>query len=255
MRSLRRAQGAFLAMTCLALCVPVALAGSGNRFVYGQLRHDGAWDPYPLAHERIFETVRGMTNIPVAPARQVVTLRDDALYETPFLLVKGSAALRFSNDDKVRLKRYLDRGGFVLFDDTLADARGPFAESVRALMNELYPGRGMRKLPMDHALFRSFFLLRVVAGRRISERQLEGLEMGGSGGGQGRTAAVYCPNDVLGAWMRDNLGQYAYPCEPGGEAQRWEAFKLTVNIIYFSLTGTYKKDAIHQPFIEMKLGS
>ena len=43
--------------------------------------------------------------------------------------------------------------------------------------------------------------------------------------------------------------------EPGGEAQRWESIKLTLNVIYFSLTGTYKKDAIHQPFIEMKLGS
>jgi len=53
--------------------------------------------------------------------------------------------------------------------------------------------------------------------------------------------------------MKDHLGKYVYSCEPGGEAQRWETFKLTINLIYFSITGTYKKDAIHQPFIEKKL--
>lgn len=245
----------FLAAALVVVAPGFLPAGSGNRFVYGQLRHDGAWDPYPSVHERVFETVRGMTNIPVDPARRVLALKDDALYETPFLLVKGSAALRFTADEKVRLKRYIDRGGFVFFDDTLADARGPFAVSIRSLMAELYPDRPFQKLAMDHALFRSFFLLRSVGGRRIVERQLEGLEIGGAQGGQGRTAAVYCPNDLLGAWMQDNLGQYSYACEPGGEAQRWESFKLTVNLIYFSLTGTYKKDAIHQPFIELKLGS
>jgi hypothetical protein len=122
-------------------------------------------------------------------------------------------------------------------------------------LGELYPDRALKKLPLDHALFRSFFLLRNVSGRRISEKALEGLDVGGSGGGEGRTAVLLCSNDLLGAWVRDNMGQYLYSCEPGGETQRWEAMKLTLNIIYFSLTGTYKKDAVHQPFIEQKLGS
>lgn len=248
-------RAAWLGGALVAAAVAAAWAGSGNRFVLGQLKHDGAWDPYPQVHERVFETLTAMTNIPVDPSRRAVTLSDDKIFDTPFLLVKGNGPLRLSRDEKLRLRRYIDRGGFVLFDDTLADSRGPFAQSVRALMAELYPSQAFERLPPDHALFRSFFLLRTVSGRRISQNFLEGLDVGGGGGAQARTAVVYCPNDLMGAWMRDNMGQYAYPCEPGGEAQRWEAFKLTVNTIYFSLTGTYKKDAIHQPFIEMKLGS
>jgi hypothetical protein len=238
-----------------ALLAAAAFAGSGNRFVYGQLKYDGAWDPYPEVHARVMEMLKSMTNIPFDPERRVLALADDRLFETPFLLVKGNAALHFTKEEKVRLRRYIDRGGFVFFDDTLADSRGPFGESVRALMTELYPDRPFHKLPMDHALFRSFFLLRNVAGRRISDKALEGLDIGGEGGAQARTAVVYCPNDLIGAWMRDNVGQYSFTCEPGGEPQRWESFKLTVNVVYFSLTGTYKKDAIHQPFIEMKLGT
>jgi hypothetical protein len=231
------------------------LSAAGNDFVYQQLQYNGAWDPYPEAHDTVLQMLHAMTNIPLSPARRVVTLKDDTVFENPFLLVKGNGALPFSNDEKTKLKQYIDRGGFIFFDDTLADSKGPFADSVRGLMKELYPDRSFQKLPIDHALFRAFFLLRNVSGRRISSRSFEGLDLGNAAGGEGRTAVVYCPNDLLGAWMKDHLGAYAFTCEPGGESQRWDALKLTVNVIYFSLTGTYKKDAIHQPFIEQKLGS
>lgn len=247
----------FLMMLLLSMPLNI-FSGSENKFVYAQLQHAGAWDPYPHVHERILQMVKSMTNIPFQPDRKVVTLGSAHLFETPFLLIKGNSAFRISKEEKIRFKEYIDRGGFVFIDDTLGDSKGPFAESIRQLMAELYPDRSFQKMSMDHALFRSFFLLRQVAGRRMAERYLEGLEVGALKeevrGGEGRTAVVYCPNDLLGAWDRDNLGQYSFSCEPGGESQRWEALKLTLNVIYFSLTGTYKKDAIHQPFIEMKLG-
>lgn len=229
-------------------------ATEGNRFVLTQLKYDGNWDPYPTAHEGLFDMITQMTNIPLVRARRVVELSSPELYDTPSLLVKGNSAVNFSAKEKSRLKQYIDRGGFVFFDDTLADAKGPFGQSVRTLMKELYPEQPLSKLSTDHAVFRSFFLLRGVAGRRVSEKYLEGVSLGGQNGGEGRTAVIYSPNDVMGAWVKDNLGQYVYSCEPGGEPQRWESFKLMLNIVYFSLTGTYKKDAIHQPFIERKLG-
>lgn len=255
--TLKKRQEALALMLCAVIAfAPVpARAGAGNKFVFAQLKHDGAWDPYPSVHERLLQMVKAMTNIPFRPERKVLSLDDRDLFDYSFLLVKGNSPLMFSRDDKRRLKEYIDRGGLVFFDDTLADAKSGFAQSVRSLMAELYPDRAFEKLPQDHALFRAFFLLRSVSGRRISEKYLEGLDVGPQLGGEGRTAVIYCPNDLFGAWVKDNLGQYAFSCEPGGEPQRWEAFKLTLNIVYFSLTGTYKKDAIHQPFIEMKLGS
>lgn len=231
-----------------------AWSAEGNRFVYTQLRHSGNWDPYPNAHEGLFEMITSMTNIPLVKGRRVVDLSSSELFDAPSIIVKGNSALTFTAKEKSRLKQYIDRGGLVFFDDTLADAKGPFAESVRAIMRELYPGQPLEKLGLDHAVFRSFFLLRSVAGRRVSQKHLEGLNVGGQGGGEGRTAVIYCANDLLGSWVKDTFGHYIYSCEPGGEPQRWEAFKLSLNIVYFSLTGTYKKDAIHQPFIERKLG-
>jgi len=242
-----------LLLAVLLTCQFPLRAGFGNNFVYGQLKYPGAWDPYPEAHQRILQMVRTMTNIPVSPDRNVVTLGDPAIFETPFLLIKGNGAFDLSADEKIRLKEYIDRGGFVFADDTLADYEGAFGKSIKRLMSELFPDKAFQRLPLDHAVYRSFFLLRSVAGRRISENFMEGLDVGSSGLAGGRTAVIYCPNDLLGAWMQDNLGHYVFPCEPGGESQRWNSFKLMINVIYFSLTGTYKKDAIHQPFIEKKL--
>jgi len=230
-------------------------AGEGNRFVFAQLKHKGAWDPYPTVHQAILKIVAQMTNIPHVKRRKDVSLTEPGLFEVPFLVIKGNSPLVLSKKEKQQLKKYIDRGGFVFIDDTLAEPNGPFADSIRSLMKELYPSERFHALPQDHAIFRAFFLLRKVAGRRVSSRVLEGLEVGGQGGGESRTAVVFCPNDLFGAWVKDNLGGYAYSCEPGGETQRWESFKLTINVIYFSITGTYKKDAVHQPFIERKLRS
>lgn len=230
------------------------MSGHGNRFVLSQLKYDGDWDPYPQIYGAIFDEIEKLTDIPVYREREIVTLNDDRHYEYPFLLVMGNSELRLTEEQKQRLRRFIDRGGFVFFDDSLADTAGPFGRSVKTLMEQLYPSRSFYFLPPDHAVYRSFFLLRKTAGRKMSRPAMEGLDIGGQGGGENRTAVIYCPNDLMGSWMKDNLGQYLFPCEPGGELQRWEAFKLTINVIYFSLTGTYKKDAVHQPFIEQKLG-
>lgn len=251
----RKATAAIVVLGILCGSVIGATASEGGSdFVYAQLKYDGNWDPYPRVYEQILNTVGSMTNIPHVREKAVVTLSGPDLFAHPFLVVQGNSGFSPTEVEKKNLKLFIDRGGFVFFDDTLGEPDGPFGKSVRALLAEMYPDRPLARLSMDHSVFRSFFLLRTVAGRRVSRSYLEGLDVGGRLGGEGRTAVVYSPNDVLGAWVRDNLGKYVYACEPGGERQRWEAMKLTINIIYFSLTGTYKRDAIHQPFIERKLG-
>ncbi|MFN0117326.1 MAG: DUF4159 domain-containing protein [Elusimicrobiota bacterium] len=238
----------------LVFCVFLR-ASVGNEFVFTQLKHDGIWDPYPGISSRIMGMVKKMTNIPFSVDRKVVTLSDPDLFESSFLVVSGSGALAFNPEEKKNLKLFIDRGGLVFFDDTLAEPKGAFSRSVRSILKDLYPDRSFVSLSSDHPLFRSFFLLKNGAGRKMSQKYLEGIEVESGLGGESRTAVVYSGNDLLGSWMRDNLGQYTYECVPGGEFQRWESLKLTINLIYFSLTGTYKRDAIHQPFIERKLGT
>ncbi|MBI4396910.1 MAG: DUF4159 domain-containing protein [Elusimicrobia bacterium] len=220
---------------------------SGNEFVYAQLRHSGDWDPYPTVWNQIAATLAQTTSVSPLPERRVLTAEDPGLFESPFLVLMGRGRVVLSEEGKRNLRHYLSGGGFLLIDNSEAEKGGPFARTVLAALSGLFPDAAWRSVPPDHAVFRAFFLLRGVSGRRIAEPDLKGLWV------QDRLTAVYCANDLQGAWVRDPLGNPLFTCEPGGEVQRQESVKGMINILMFSLTGTYKTDAIHQPFIEQKL--
>lgn len=242
----------------LLAVLPMAMGGGktsfagavmpGNDFVYAQLKHDGDWDPHPGAWDHIAPFVRQNTSLSPSPERRVVAADDPRLFQSPFLALLGRGAVALSDRELDRLRAYLAGGGFLLVDCSDAERNGPFARSLLPALAGLFPGASWENLPRDHAVFRSFFLLRAAAGRRAADPDLKALKI------QGRVAAVYCANDLHGAWARDPLGRPLYACEPGGETQRQEAMRGTLNILLFSVTGTYKTDAIHQPFIERKLG-
>lgn len=219
----------------------------GNRFVFAQLRVEGAWDPYPQVWESVNAFLQQYTSVRPWPERRVVGAEDAALFQYPFLVWAGRGQAGLSERAQFNLRHYLAGGGFLFIDNSEGEKNSAFARSVLPLLEKLFPNAAWEPVPPGHAVFRSFFLLKAAAGRRMADPALMGLKI------QDRLVAVYCANDVLGAWARDPLGRPQWPCEPGGEVQRVDSMKLMANIALFSLTGTYKTDAIHQPFIERKL--
>ena len=222
----------------------------GNRFILAQLkcgRELSDWDPYPLASRDILSFLQQTTSLKVVPERRVVDLEDPSLFQTPFLLYTGSGRQAWSKDEREILKKYLSGGGLLFVEDREGEKGGSFDYSIRSELKSLFPEKTLSILPREHAIYRSFYLLRSVGGRKLTNNYLEGLEV------DGRIAVIYSQNDVFGAWAKDLLGNFLYECRPGGESQRWESQKLMVNIILYSVTGSYKTDNIHAPFIEEKL--
>jgi hypothetical protein len=245
----RRKSGPLQKIVCaLFVCLPVfSEAASRDRFVFAQVQRGGRWDPYPEVWGWGAVFLRQTTRLEPVAERRVVSLSDDLIFESPFLVAAGRGELGFTEEDIVRLRDYLSAGGFLFLDDTEASASSPFSRSARELAGRLLPNAYWRPVPFDHALFRSFFLLRSAAGRKRVDQNLQGLWMAD------RLVAVWSANDLLGALVRDRSGNPFYPCEPGGESQREASARLFVNIVMFSVTGTYKTDAVHQPFLEQKL--
>lgn len=234
----------------LILAFASILQALGNTFLLSQLRVEGdviQWDPYPRVGADILSFLQQTTSVKSDPDRRVVSLKDPALFQSPFMIYTGSGKCSFTAEEREVLKRYLSGGGFMFVEDLACEKGGSFDHSFRAELKKMFPGKELTLLPRGHAIYRSFYLLRGVGGRKLTHNYLEGLEL------DGRTALVYSQNDVLGAWAKDLLGNYLHACEPGGEAQRWESQKLMINIILYSVTGTYKTDSIHLPFIEDKL--
>lgn len=218
-----------------------------NRFVFTQLKYQGAWDPYPETWQDILEFLSVATSIKCEPERRVITVDDKLLFSSPFLVILGTDNFpAFSKNERETLRRYVSNGGLIFVEDASGAKGGPFDVSFRRQVAALYPEASLKKLPFDHPLLRAYYYIRKIGGRRLTNNYLEGLDVGG------RTVIVYSQNDIIGAWAKDRFGNYLWECFPGKEEQRFEAQKLVLNLVMYSVTGTYKSDAIHKPYLEMK---
>ena len=100
------------------LPAPLRAAGGGSHFTWTQLRYPGSWDPTPRAAPRFLDQLRRRTSVDGGRVRRVIDLGDPELFSLPFLYVGGRGA--FPNLDSAAkgwLRRYVEHGGFVLFDD------------------------------------------------------------------------------------------------------------------------------------------
>lgn len=233
-------------LAAFALAAPRLAAAYGRKgyFTWTQLRYPGSWDPTPRASERFLEALRGRTSVEPSRPRRVLDVGDPALFELPFLYVAGRSAFPgLGASGEGWLRRYLEHGGFVLFDDATGISDSGFADGVAETLSRVLPGRPLKPLPGDHTLFQSFYLLKDVAGRKLVRPYLSGVDL------EDVTPAILCANDLGGAWDGDPLGGYTFPCTPGGERQREMSFRLGVNLVLYALSENYKKDQVHIPFI------
>jgi len=231
---------------CLFVLSSFVLAAPANRFVWTQIRWDGAWNPYPTVWPWATEFIARNTRLNPWPDPRWIPFSDDALFESPMVVLAGRGSLSLTVEDENRLRQYLSVGGFVFLDDSEATGTTVFHRSVQDLPNQLFPGGRWIPVPRDHALYRSFFMVQGASGRRRVSTELNGFWLAD------RLVMVWSSNDLLGALAKTAEGSPLFEVEPGGESQRRESEKLFLNIVMFSVTGTYKTDAVHQPFLEKK---
>ncbi|MBI3554581.1 MAG: DUF4159 domain-containing protein [Elusimicrobia bacterium] len=227
-----------------------ARAQQGDRFVWSQVKLGPEWDPYPGVPLEVAENLSTLTSVLSVSERRVVTLKDKALWSSPLIVLTGRQAPPALDDSERRaLRDYLLAGGTLWLEDASGAPASSFDRWARQSLPSVLPEAELSPLGPDHVLYKTFFLLRGPAGRVIARDGIEGISWAG------RTAVIYSRNDILGAWAKDALGKPLYPCTPGGEAQRTKAKRLTLNIIMYALTGNYKADAVHQPYLLQKMRS
>jgi len=220
-----------------------------KQFVFAQLRYaGGTWDPNPGAAATLIAELERMTSVEAVPTRLELTLDAPDLFSLPFLYVAGREDFApFPAAHVERLRLWLGGGGTLVADDAAATPGYGFSAAIRRELARVLPGGRPERLPSDHTVSKSFFLLRGVGGRTVASPFLEGIAV------QGRTAVILCANDLGGAWARDPLGRWVNPCAPGGERQRRLAFQLGVNLVMYALCSDYKQDRIHVPFLRQRI--
>ena len=236
-----------LAASSAALLLPgsARALGDPDKLAIAAVEYAGGnWQPRPTALRRVLWEIDRRTSIDVRLDPITVRLGSPDLLRQPLLYLAGDRAFpQPSAEDVSRLRRHLQIGGFLLIDGADGHAGGPFDQSVRRLAQRLFPKEPLARVPGDHALYKSFYLLKEAPGRVQAVPWLEAVMH------DGRAALVYCQNDLGGAWARDEFGQWEHEVFPGGERQRELAFRLGVNLAMYATCLDYKTDQVHVPFI------
>jgi len=210
-----------------------------------QLAYDGQWNPRVGSLEELGREVRLRSRVEPQQTTTVVRPSDEALFRTPFLWVAGEKALPAFDPAVIRrLRRFIDLGGLMVFDDASGGASPGFRRSTLELAAALAPSAPMREVTPEHVLYRSFYLVDRASGRTDFGQPLLGVHDGG------RLKMLFVPCDLGGAFARDLRGSYRYPCNPGGPSQREEAIRLGVNIVLYATCTDYKSDRAHVETLE-----
>jgi hypothetical protein len=240
----------FLIFFSVLIIVPLYLnAAYGldqrNEVVIAQLKYKGGdFEPYNTSIKRLASYVVARSSVSLSREKKIIDLTDRELFYYPLLYMAGAFEFKpFPEKDVKRLKRYLDYGGTLFIDDSSGYENSGFNRSIKRLLKRLYPDKEPEKIDEEHTIFRSFYLLERVYGRKLVSPFLYGINVSDV------TPVIYSRNDLGGAYAGDDYGGWENSCDPGGERQREMSFRLGINIIMYSLTVNYKKDQVHIPFI------
>ncbi|MEM7169323.1 MAG: DUF4159 domain-containing protein [Pseudomonadota bacterium] len=163
-----------------------------------------------------------------------------------------------SDRAKDKVNDYLKNGGTILFDlrDPSAGSQilGQSSEGSQNLQRiaEGLDIPNLEPVPPDHVLTKAFYLLQDYPGRYTGGTLW--VESGENASNDGVTSVVIGANDWASAWAVNSVGQPVNVLVPGGPHQREFAYRFGVNLVMHALTGNYKADQVHIPFILERLG-
>ncbi len=218
--------------------------GDDDLFTIGIIRYDTpSWNPRPTALRRLLMEVEMTTSVLVSETPLEVDVGGADIFATPLLILAGDRAFDpWTPEARGALRTFLNAGGMLIIDSSEGRI-GEFYTSIQRELAEVLPGTGLAPVSDEHVNYKSFYLVNGATGRIVIQDHMEGIEH------DGRMAVVFTHNDLMGAWARDNFGNNAYECSPGGERQRTMAYRLGVNLVMYALCLDYKEDQVHIPFI------
>lgn len=126
-------------------------------FTLARLKYDGGGDWYanPSSLPNLVRETRARTSIDICDSIATVSIDDSRLFNYPFLYMTGHGNIHFTEQQRIRLRRYLIGGGFLWADDNYG-----MDESFRREIKLLFPENPLMELPSGHPIFKSKYPLK-----------------------------------------------------------------------------------------------
>ena len=134
--------------------IPEASAQESYTFSIARIKYDvgGDWYSDPESLPELLSFVRRETLIDVSPKEEVVELSSDNLFSFPYVYLTGHGNIRLSESEALRLRSYLEQGGFLHIDDNYG-----LNAHIRREINKVFPEREFVEIPFEHEIFHSAF--------------------------------------------------------------------------------------------------
>ena len=217
-----------------------------GRFTFVRLKYRGyekfngregpGWShDYPRAESHFMRIIQEITSIrpfveaPGTPGGIILGIEDPELFRYPVAYFSEPGGWFPQPGEITALRNYMQKGGFVIFDDFdgygFGDDYGRFVE----VMAQVLPGLRIMDVPTDHPIFDSFFTIDL----RLMER---------GDYGRARYLGIFKDNDPRKRLMaiinlNQDIGEFWQWSDRGFNiAPTNEAYKLGVNYIIYALT-------------------
>ena len=236
--------------------LPQGMQGSGSGFSFCRLAYRSNWrEPggqgwttdYPNADRNLMFRTEELTTVEMSKhpngdfAHSIVTATHKDLYKCAFLFASDVGTMALNDDEVVRLKDYLEKGGFLWVDDFW----GEHAWSVwTSQIERILPGKEIVEVTSDHPMFSSLYKVKRIpqipsinhwrrSGGQTSERGYESAtpRMWAIYDEHGRMMVLMSHNtDIADGWEREGEDQeYFYLFSP-------EAYAVATNVIVWMMT-------------------
>jgi len=186
-----------------------------------------------------------------------IDIDNDVLAFFPFIywpIDTDIAAL--SPQTAAKINDYMATGGTLILDTRDYGDRAFLSDSVHpglARIGETLDLPGLMKIPDDHVIRKSFYLLDTFPGRWAGGPVWVDRNTSASSR-DGVSSVIVTGNDLSAAWAVDSDDIPYIELENDIVRQREYAFRFGVNIAMYALSGNYKADQVHAAALIERLG-
>jgi hypothetical protein len=208
-----------------------------SRFAFTRIRYgtrvggNGGWEhDYPQADRNFAALLDYMTHMRVnLKGSNILDLDDPRIFDNPVIYMSEPGGWTTDEAEAANLRRYLVKGGFIIFDDF--DGDGDWRNLVTQ-MKAVLPDHDFIRLDVSHPIFQSFFSLRTlnIPHPMLPQIEPEFFGLFDDNRTTGRMMAIAnFNNDIGDYWEWSAEGLY-------GEGGTTDAYRLGIDYLVYAMT-------------------
>ncbi len=149
-----------------------------------------------------------------------VKLSSPELFEFPMVIMTGEGTFRLLESERANLRRYVERGGFLLASAGCSSAE--WDRSFRSEMATIFDGAVLAEIDLSHPIFDTVYQISQLEAKHGEPKPLEGISL------TGRLGVLYSQDGL-------NDTSHAQGCCCCGGNELTNAEEINVNVLAYAL--------------------